>query len=83
MKDTSVRVRVDSHLKKEVVNILNRLGLNMSEVVNAMFAQIKLQKGVPFNVRIPNKTTLKAIEAVEKRKTFKARSVKELMDELR
>jgi len=82
MKDTSVRVRVNAHLKKDVVKILDHLGLNVSDVVNALFSQIKLQKGIPFNLQVPNRTTLKAMQAADKRKTFKAKSVNALMDDL-
>ena len=82
MKDTSVRVRVDSHLKKEVVKILGHLGLNVSEVVNLLFAQIKLQKKIPFHLNLPNKKTLQAMKDADKRKTFKVTHIRDLMDDL-
>lgn len=54
-------------LKKEVGKILSRLGLNHSSAVNMFYHQVLAQKGIPFDVKIPNKETLKALENSRKR----------------
>lgn len=40
------------------------------------------EKGLPFGVKIPNKTTLKAMQNTDARKTKKAKNVKELFMDL-
>ena len=65
-KDAVVRARLENTLKAEVENILNNLGINMTEAINIYFQQIKLHNGLPFDVRIPNKATKKAIENTRK-----------------
>ena len=70
-------------IKEEVGEILHNLGLNHSTVVNMLYHQIALLKGIPFSIRIPNKTTQKAFEELENGKNLKTYSNStELFDEL-
>lgn len=57
-------------MKKKVGKILSRLGLNHSSAVNMFYHQVLAQKGIPFDVKIPNKETLKALENSRKRKNL-------------
>jgi len=50
-------------LKKEVEDILAKLGLTASETVHLLYRQIKLQRGLPFDVRIPNNLTVRTLNA--------------------
>jgi DNA-damage-inducible protein J len=50
---------------------LNELGLNHSTAINIYYHQILTRKGIPFEVKIPNKTTLRAMEDLEKGKNVK------------
>lgn len=61
-----LRARTEPVLKREVEAIFHALGLTVSEAINLFFRQTKIQKGIPFDVRIPNKATLKAVEEVNK-----------------
>lgn len=54
-----IRARVEPDLKREVERIFKELGLTSTEAISLFFHQVKLWKGLPFEVRIPNKTTLK------------------------
>ena len=40
--------------------MLSHLGLTASETVHLLYRQIKLQRGLPFEVRIPTARTLNA-----------------------
>ena len=51
--DTTVSARMDTKLKKEAENVLNQLGISHSTAINALYSQIVLQKGLPFNVQLP------------------------------
>ena len=45
-------VRVNDDIKKEIMPILNALGMSLSEAINMFLCQIKLNNGLPFEVRI-------------------------------
>ena len=57
-KTASIRARIEPELKTEVENILSELGLTVSETVHLLYRQIKLQRGLPFDVRVPNELVL-------------------------
>ncbi|WP_036096373.1 type II toxin-antitoxin system RelB/DinJ family antitoxin [Leptospira weilii] len=76
-KTAMIRARVEDNLKKDVENILNHLGLSASEAINIFYHQIKLSKGLPFPVKIPNKITSKTFEATDKKKGLKSFNSKE------
>lgn len=57
-KTAMVRARITPDLKPESEKILKKLGLTSTEAITMFYTQIKLYKGLPFDVRIPNKTTL-------------------------
>jgi DNA-damage-inducible protein J len=51
-KETFVRARVDSRLKKETEKILDGLGLTTAEAIRIYLHQIRLHKGLPFELRL-------------------------------
>jgi DNA-damage-inducible protein J len=61
-KDKTLHVRVESSLKAEVEKIFKQLGLSTSEAVYLFFNMVKLNKGLPFEVKIPNKETIETLE---------------------
>src|SRR5690625_4700058 len=72
-KTASVRARMEPELKKETERILNQLGLNTTEAIRIFFKQVKLQRGLPFEMKIPNESTHQAIvdaKAGQKLKEF-------------
>lgn len=82
-KTAEVRTRVEPKLKKEAGKIFKELGLNESEGVRLLLKGLVLHKGIPFDFKIPNEETLKAMEDVDKGNFSKGFSnVDELMDEL-
>ena len=57
LKTTTIRARIEPALKEEVETILSTLGLTSSETIQLLYRQIKLRKGLPFAVEIPNERT--------------------------
>lgn len=53
-----VNARTELELKKEVEGILQSLGMSTTEAINIFFRQVKLRRGLPFPVEIPNEETL-------------------------
>jgi DNA-damage-inducible protein J len=65
LKDAVVKARIEPELKLESEAILARLGMNTTDAIRIFFAQIRLQQGLPFSVRIPNAETQAAINELE------------------
>lgn len=70
MKAAIIRARVDEDLKTEFESVLNELGLSVSEAINLFVRQVKLHKGIPFDIKIPNKTTRKTFEDTDKKRNL-------------
>jgi DNA-damage-inducible protein J len=60
-KTQTVRARVEPGLKREAEAVLKKIGLTSSEAITLFLTQVKLNKGLPFAVRVPNKQTRQAI----------------------
>ncbi|MGH7453126.1 MAG: type II toxin-antitoxin system RelB/DinJ family antitoxin [bacterium] len=67
---TTVKVKIEPELKKEVEKIFQKLGLTPMEAINLFYRMVKLEKTLPFEAKIPNDETLQAIEDAEKRKNL-------------
>ena len=61
-KDATVRARIEPKLKAEVERLFEQLGISTTEAINLFYRQVKLRKGLPFAVVVPNKTTKKVLE---------------------
>ena len=82
-KTTTIRARIEPGLKTEVDSILGELGLSISETIHLLYRQIKLQRGLPFDVRIPNKLTARTLRMGKAGKDVKHfSSKKQLYDDL-
>ncbi len=82
-KTAIVNTRIEPKLKNEVENIFAQLGLTTTQAVTLFFAHVKNYRGLPFELRLPNETTQRAIEQARKRKgLMKFHSVKELLTDL-
>jgi DNA-damage-inducible protein J len=56
-KSAMIRARVDPQLKDEVEDLFAQLGLSTTEAITLFYRQVKLNRGLPFDVRIPNAVT--------------------------
>ncbi len=68
MKTTTVRARIEPQLKQEVEHILSELGLSFSEAIELFLRQVKLNNGLPFNIRLSTGATLKTVEVTNNNK---------------
>jgi DNA-damage-inducible protein J len=67
-KSAVVRARINPRLKAETEVIFQKLGLSISDAITLFYKQAQLTKGLPFEIRIPNKTTRKTFEETDKGK---------------
>jgi len=82
-KTATVRARMEPGLKKEAERILDQLGLNTTEAIRIFFKQVQLQRGLPFEMKIPNEATHQAItDAKEGRELKEFDSTEELFEDL-
>jgi DNA-damage-inducible protein J len=82
-KTASIQTRVDPKIKQRAQKILNTLNISMSEAISIYLAQITLHKGIPFDLKIPNKLTAQVLKNSEKGKDLHAASsINELFKEL-
>ena len=56
-KSAMIRARVDPVLKEEVENVFEQLGLSATQAITLFYQQVRLNQGLPFDVRIPNEVT--------------------------
>ncbi len=61
-KTEMIRARVEPDLKREVESIFSKLGLTPTTAINIFYKQVKLYKGLPFDVRVPNETTIQTFK---------------------
>lgn len=78
----TVQVRMPEELKQEVSHILSEVGLTPSDAINMFYKQIVLHRGIPFDVRIPNKTTLAAMNEAKSGNLPKYDNVETLFEEI-
>ena len=82
-KSATINARVDDKLKANAEKVLRRVGVSTTEVITMLLHQVVLHNGVPFEVKVPNKTTRKAMADLDagKGEVFTG-SGKELVDHL-
>ncbi len=64
---TPTQIRIEESTKKQAVELLEGLGLSLSDAVNMFLKQVILQNGIPFEVKYPEFKT-EVIEAMEEAK---------------
>ena len=80
-KTAVVRARIEPNLKTESEYILRELGLSPTEAVTLFYRQIKMRRGLPFEVTIPNDITLKTFQDTDAGKNIvRAENKEELFD---
>ena len=53
MKDATVSARVEYNIKTEAEDILQKLGVPVSVVINSLYRQIIYTNGIPFSLTVP------------------------------
>ena len=63
----AVYARIDPQLKKEVETILNKLNVTPSSLIQMLYGQIKLTKGIPFEIKLPQEEPIFLNEITEEK----------------
>ena len=63
-------VYLDAITKKKAQEILKQYGMGLSDAFNIFLAQQVMQRGIPFEVKIPNEVTAKTIKEAREDKNM-------------
>ena len=93
MKDATVSARVECDVKNEAEDILQKLGVPVSVVINSLYRQIIYTHGIPFPLTVPvepktldsmtdDQLNLKLQHSFEQSEKGEGRPYTEVFDEL-
>lgn len=71
MKSAMIHARVEPGLKQKVESIFANLGISATEAITIYYKQVALRNGLPFEVRIPNRTTTRTFKDTDARRNLK------------
>jgi len=63
MATIMVHVRVDEKVKEDAAATLAAMGMSVSDAVRMLLLRVSAEKALPFDVRVPNAATVKAMKA--------------------
>lgn len=93
-RTSNIYIRVEPEVKKRAEQVLEQLGIPMSNAVNMFLKQVALQRGIPFEIKLPESVPLsyeslkkeefdaeitKGRADIEAGRTYTAESIKEEM----
>ena len=80
--DTYVRARIDTVTKKRAADALEAMGLSISDAIRLLMLRVANEKRLPFEVKVPNAHTRKAITELESGKGKRFRDIDSFMEDL-
>ena len=82
MKTAIINARIKPELKGDVEKILSQLGITTTQAITMFFEQIRINKGIPFQLKIPNDETTLAMEDARANQNIERVTVEQLKDNL-
>ena len=85
MKTVNVTLRVDKELKEQADALFEDMGLSLNTACRMFLKRAVLEQRIPFEMRRPDRKTLRAISDAEREKGLSGSfdSVEELMEDLK
>ena len=77
-KKVRTNVYLDADIKKKAQEVFKHYNMGLSDAFNIFLAQSVLERGLPFEVKIPNKETVEAIKDARSNKNMQPISLDEL-----
>ncbi|HED06496.1 MAG TPA: type II toxin-antitoxin system RelB/DinJ family antitoxin [Ignavibacteria bacterium] len=82
-KSAVIQARIDPSVKTKAQKILSKLNISMSEAISLFLTQVSLNKGIPFEIKIPNKLTRDTLLKSERgEELHEVSDTKQLIEEL-
>ena len=82
MATTMVHVRIDGKTKQRAAKTLAGMGISVSDAVRMLLVRVAAEKALPFEVKVPNTTTVKAMRDAGKGKGKRLPSANALFKDL-
>jgi DNA-damage-inducible protein J len=80
--DTYVRARIDTQTKERAADALEAMGLSISDAIRLLMLRIADERRLPFEVKVPNAASRKAISELESGRGKRFATVDALMADL-
>ena len=80
--DSYVRARIDTDVKERAADALAAMGLSVSDAIRLLMMRIADEGRMPFDIKVPNATTRKAITELESGGGKQFESINALMADL-
>lgn len=80
--DAVVRARIDHATKREATQLFQKMGLTVSDAIRMMLVQAVAERALPFEVKLPNRETLAALEDSRNGVVTRVNSVDDLFADL-
>lgn len=96
-RTSNVFARVEPEIKEQAESILNQLGIPMSNAVGMFLRQVVIQRGIPFDIKLPSNKPLsvseltkeqlnaeiaKGMEDIEKGNVYSAEDITQQLEEI-
>lgn len=70
MKDCVIQSRVDAKIKEKAIKLFDGMGLTVSEAIRLFLYQSVAEKGLPFQIRMPNVKTRRTLKQAQAGKSL-------------
>ena len=80
MATVQTSMRLDEEQFLEAKKILSQLGMNFTEAVNIFTNMVVLNRGLPFDVKIPNAETASVLKEIRSGENIEETSVDQLRE---
>ncbi|WP_341752162.1 MULTISPECIES: type II toxin-antitoxin system RelB/DinJ family antitoxin [unclassified Candidatus Tisiphia] len=80
--NTTVRARIDEHIKEEASVVLATMGLTVSDAFRMLLIRIAREKVLPFEPLVPNAKTIEAMKAARSGNLITIGSIDNLLADL-
>ena len=83
-KTSHINIRIDPETKSQAEVLFGKFGMTVSEAVNVFLHQSIMYGGIPFELRVPNRETMEALDDVINRRNLEGpfETVEDLMEAL-
>jgi DNA-damage-inducible protein J len=65
MLTVDVRCRIDPKTKAQASEVIESMGLSVSDAIRLFLRRVAVEGAIPFEVRVPNARTISAIDELE------------------
>jgi DNA-damage-inducible protein J len=79
---TRTNVYLDTAMKKQAQEIFKQYGMGLSDAFNIFLSQSVMEKGIPFQIKIPNADTAQVIQDAREGKNMTKVSLDELKESI-